>query len=128
MVKQDLGELEVLILGDKYVLRPSFEGLWDMEERAGSLSSMVNKFLRGDAGLREITAIVYGGVIGSSENHKPSMTFEQMGKRVMLNGIGKLIQPCARFIGAAHAGVPLSDVDASGLKKSEDLKEKEPDK
>lgn len=120
-----LGEIEIEILGEKHVLKPTFEGILEMERLAGStVATLVNRFIYGGAGMKDVVAVIYGGIVGSSGN-KPPFTFSALGEKVMQHGMNKFIVACATFVGAAYSGKPIHEIDAGRSKASDEKKKDE---
>jgi len=111
-----IGELEIEILDQKFTLRPTFEGLIEAETRSGSsIAQLANKIMLSIAGIRDYTAIIYGGVYGYNDNKVPSITFNELGNMIMKHGFPNLAHACGQFMGAAISGNPIKDIDTSVL-------------
>lgn len=103
-----LGEVEINLDGEKVVLRPTFEALVIVEEKSGKvLSELYEGFLNLKIGIKDITACIYGGMYGANGNRHPKYTFEQIGAKVISQGLGAFSE-CGFFIAAAYSGKPVS--------------------
>ena len=111
MANHVLGELEVKIGERTFVLRPTFEGLAETETRAScSLAGLVNKIVKGEQGIRDVVAIVYGGIIGAAEKNAPVPSFDELGQLILGHGYVKLSGACGKFVGAAYSGRPIEEI------------------
>lgn len=120
-----LGEVEVKILDETYKLKPTFQGIAEMEGRSGlSITGLINKALTGQLGLTDVVAVVYGGIVGST-NGNPPISHGALGDHIMVHGMTKLLAPCGQFLGAAYSGKPIGEIDASSVGKSSAKKKKE---
>ena len=108
-----LGEKEIEINGTTFTLRPSFEGLIEIERRAGcSISQLANKIMLGIAGITDVTSIIYGGVFGFHDG-KPEITFNKIGEKVMVHGFANLLSCCGQFIASAISGTDINECEVS---------------
>lgn len=106
-----LGELEIELGDEKFTLRPTFEGLMQIEQRSGSsIAQLSKKIMVGITGIQDATAIVYGGVYGYCDG-KPKFTYEEIGNKVMAHGYCNILGPICQFIGAALLGKNVNDID-----------------
>ncbi len=105
-----LGEKEIKIGNELFTLRPTFEGLIEIEKRAGcSIAQLSNKIMIGITGINEVTAIVFGGVFGFKDG-KPDITFNTLGNKIMVHGMVNLLGSCGQFIAAAIVGKSMDEV------------------
>ncbi len=108
MANEQRGEREIILCGETLTLAPEFHGLVEAEQKAGcSLTAMVMKLHRQEISMKEIAAVIYGGLIGAG-NLKHS--FADVGKMVQRHGVIKLIAPVGDFLVQAVKG----DEDTSG--------------
>lgn len=116
-----LGEIEIELCGEKHVIKPEFQGLVEMERRAGKpLASLVNLFIVNALGIQDLAAIIYGGLVGKLGS-EPPIKFDELGNLIMRTGAAKMVRPCGVFITAAYTGEPVSEV---GKKKGKKVPEK----
>jgi hypothetical protein len=114
------GEIEVTIDEKKYILRPTFEAMLAIEDKAKcGISLLSYKFSSYNVGVNDLTAIVWGGIVGGlSSNETIPFTFEELGEFVVLTGVQELLRPCADFISFGITGEKQADKKGeSKLKK-----------
>lgn len=116
-----LGELEIKIGDEKFTLRPTFEGLLEMEARSGSsVAQLSKKIMLGITGIQDATAIAFGGIYGHADG-KPNITFNELGNKIMKHGYPHLLGGLGQFIGAALTGTNMNDIsDGSDESKKND--------
>lgn len=115
-----LGELEIKIGDDDFTLRPTFEGLIEIERRAGlSISQLANQIMMGITGITSVTSIIFGGVFGFTEG-KPNITFNKLGEKVMVHGYANLLADCGQFLAAAISGVNIDDCSSEVTSKKKE--------
>ncbi len=68
--------------GAEYRLKPTFQAIMDIEERLGGIIGLAVRAADGDFGLKEMTVIIWATM-------EESLTFEQVGKLVLSEGIAK---------------------------------------
>lgn len=123
MANKLLGEIEIDLCGDKYILKPEHRGILEIEDKAGcSLSMLLNKLIKAQAGYREVFAIVWGGLVGSGQ--AASVSEADIGNRILQTGWTNLLGPCGKLLGAAYSGKPIDDIDASSAEKGSEAKKK----
>lgn len=90
------GELDFEVGGVKYILRPSFQGLLEIEEKSGlGLMELVNQIGNGKLSTRQAVAIVYGGIIGSGGK----VDFDALGEACVEHGMLQVSTTAAMFLG-----------------------------
>lgn len=105
------GEVEIQIGEVKYTLRPSFDGLLEIEEKSGlGLMELVNQIGNGKLSTKQAVAIVYGGIIGSGGK----VEFKELGDACVQQGMLEISTAAAIF---------LSKVIQSRQKKTESQSE-----
>lgn len=115
-----LGEVEINLGNESYILKPTFEGIVEMESRAGiTIAGLVNRYAALALGITDITAIVYGGLVGAEDARLKKMTFNELGQKIMNHGMTKLLKPCGQIIAAAYSGKPIGEIDVTEQKKKE---------
>lgn len=96
MANKERAETEISLAGKKYKLRPTFEALCEIEDKAGvGIPGLVLQFRDKKVGYKQISAIIFGGLFGAGNS---SLSFEEIGKLVMDEGINKFVLPCGLFI------------------------------
>lgn len=89
------GEVEIEIGELKYTLRPSFEGLLEIEERSGlGLMELVNQIGNGRLSTKQAVAIIYGGIIGSGGK----VEFKELGDACVQHGMLEISTKAAVFL------------------------------
>lgn len=94
MANKIRGELEIELCGRKVTLKPEFEGMLAAEDLLGGkpLSSIMESYIQKNTlSLRQITAMIYGGLLWDKDVKGRSLTFDEVGRRVVENGPIKLI-------------------------------------
>jgi len=123
MANKLLGEVEIELCGEKYILKPEFEGLVEMEDRSGSsIAVLINKMIAGSLGIRDITAIIYGGMVGFKTKQRLNLTFLEVGNMVIAEGMTKLLTACGKLLAAGYSGKPIDDGDTEIIDKKKDIK------
>ena len=80
-----LGEIELEIGGVAHTLRPSFEALLEMEDRAGcGVLRIAKAFFEQDIKFKYVVAVLYGGIKGA--NPAFDMSFSKFGQMLMDEG------------------------------------------
>lgn len=96
MANKFRGETEVEIGGVKYLLRASFEGLLEMEDKAGcGIMEMVDSVSRGRITSKQAIAIIYGGIIGGGVK----IDFNELGEACVQEGMLSCSAKAAIFLG-----------------------------
>jgi hypothetical protein len=116
MANPHRGEVEIQLGGETLTLVPTFEGIIEAEGKVGGLSSIIVKFARQEAGLKEIAALVYGGLVGSGEVAKRKLTFSQVGEMCRKEGVSRLLGPVLQFANKCFAGDPAEEPEADPKK------------
>jgi hypothetical protein len=91
------GEIEIKMNGETLVLRPDFDGLLEMEDKAGmGLSAILRRFVAQDWSLKLLTAVIYGGLChyGDPEKH----SFEKVGRAIVKSGLKHFTIPALSLI------------------------------
>lgn len=116
-----LGELDVQLGEETITLKPTFKGLVATEELSGhSLSNLLKLFLSSKAGIRDVSAVIYGGMLGKNGDSRPKYSIDDIGERVLSSGYHDLVGPCLTLIGSAYSGKPIDEA----IRLREKLKEK----
>lgn len=101
MANQLKGEIEIDFDGKKLVLRPTFEGLLEMEDKAGlSISAILQKFVKSDWSFRMISAVIYGGLFHYVDPRSGERTYpyDQVGSIIISTGMKKFMLPALKLI------------------------------
>jgi len=107
-------EMEIDLCGEKLLIRASFKGLCEIEQRANiGLFGIMAKLYKNDASIKTIAAVIYGGLVGA-DNLK--MSFDQVAEKCLKHGLIKLLKPCGEFVALAMAGDDTLNEDAQEKK------------
>jgi hypothetical protein len=106
LANKEVGEVEVIIGGEAFTLRPSFRGLVEIEDKAGrGLLEIAKDISEGRANLKDIVAIIYGGVYGALDaGQKMPVTYDDLGERILKHGYPQLVTPAILFFGNGLKG------------------------
>lgn len=83
-----------------------------IEEKGGSLTKMAYRFSENSATIRDVAALIYGGLKGAGED---KLTFEEVGELVRRTGYMKLFPVATEFLSLVLNG----EVDDPEEKKPE---------
>lgn len=98
------GEIAIELGGQKYVLAPEFHGLAVAEEKAGmSLHDLSIKCQKKFPSVREIAALIYGGMVGA-QGDKLKLTYEEVGQLVVKAGMNAAVSVASEFLVLALTG------------------------
>lgn len=91
MANKQKSQIEVDLCGKKYVLTPTFEAICEMEDKARTgIPAMFQSARKGKIGIKDIAAVIYGGIIGTG---KHELSYEQVGAMVRKTGLKDLASP-----------------------------------
>ncbi len=94
------GEVDIRLAGKAYTLRPTFQALCELEQRAGSnLYHIARRFEDGSFTLLDITCVVWSGIRGTLGASAP--TFEDIGEHIVLQGVANMVDPACRYMAGA---------------------------
>jgi hypothetical protein len=96
------GDVEIELGGQKFVMRPTFEAMVQMEQATGI--GMLDLALRaggGTLGISETTHIICAGITAATGNRA---TFDKFGPMVFKKGIMSTIKPVADLMANALSG------------------------
>lgn len=106
MANRYRAEQEIELCGKKILLRGTFEGLAEIESRAGiSVFKLLLSCRNQTLTLRQATAVIYGGLLGAGKSRE-DLDYDKIGQDVVTTGIAKLLIPIYFFIAAAVGGNP----------------------
>jgi len=118
---------QISICGKVYELRPNFSCYCAIEEKAkDTLMKMVMRFSKGDLCIRDVVAVVWGGMVGTAEdlNQAVPFNFETLGNEMVKDGWIKHSNDILEFAGRCVMGygeaVPeqaKADAEAASEKK-----------
>lgn len=84
MVANLRGEVNVTLGERRFILRPSFSAIMDIEERLGGIVALALRASRGDYGLKDVATVIWC-TIRQSESQKP--TLDELGELVLQAGL-----------------------------------------
>ncbi|QEX18493.1 hypothetical protein FRZ44_38000 [Hypericibacter terrae] len=107
------GEVAITLDGRRFVMRPDFEHLVEMEVRTGvGLVELTRRIASGKYGVRDMAAIVTAGLKGAGEERAD---FAKVGAMILADGLTSLVDPVNQFlINAITGGKTPSGDDSSG--------------
>lgn len=106
-----LGELEIELCGKKYQLKPTFTALATTEDLCGrSLSELLKLFLSSKAGVKEVAAVIYGGMLGKNGDKQPPLSYTEVGGLIIAQGFASLQPLCMVYLGSAYSGNPVDEL------------------
>jgi hypothetical protein len=95
MANKFRGEMEIEIGEVKYLLRPSFAGLLEIEDKAGcGLMSLVQFIGSGKLTTRQTVSIIFGGIVGGGGK----VEFEALGEECIQHGMLEISTKAAMFL------------------------------
>ena len=95
-------EMELELAGEKLLLRPTFEGIAEMENVSGlGIQGIAANLIRENASIRVVAAVIWGGLVGA-ENKK--YTLEQIQEMIVDHGIYDLVPQAMLFMNQAMRG------------------------
>jgi len=110
------GEIDITLGGKKYVLRPTFEGLVELEEKAGAgLSQILYRFSNKDWSMKHVAAAIYGGLFHYGEK---APSFEEVGKAIVADGVTSFLAPSVRLLSKSIS--PDKDEEEVASEKKEE--------
>ncbi len=103
-VKVKLGEVE-------YTLRPTFAALTEIESRSGKgCMKLLQEFASSNIGINDLTAVVWGGIIGhlkeSGQMIGVGLTYERVGQMILDAGVQNVVAAAAQFLTNGLMGDP----------------------
>jgi hypothetical protein len=107
MANKAAGEIEVVIDGTTYTLRPSFQCIMDFEEKSGTtvFEAMRNAGEKQSVPLKSLTAAMHAGIKAA---WKPSMgqqpTFDQVGLAIRKDGAASHLTTYITFLANMMTG------------------------
>lgn len=102
MPNRVIGEIEIKLGGKTYTLKPSFQSIAEIEDRSGlGIAALASKISKGNIGLKDAAALIYGGLIGSGET---SLRFEEVGEMIRREGPIKFFGIASEFLASCLKG------------------------
>lgn len=122
MANKFKGELEVSLGGKKLTLRPTFEALVEIEDKAGvGLSSILRNFSKAEWTLKQVAAVIYGGLshLKDSRSGLHTYPFEVVGELIVAHGMKDYLQPAVMLLSKAVAPDAQEEGEGESEKKDE---------
>ena len=102
MANRHRGEVEVMLGGARYTLRPTFEALCEIEDRTGlGLVELARRFWEGRFGARQLAVVLWAGIRAAGGD---APDYERIGQLVVEQGFQDLAGPVARFLAGVIGG------------------------
>lgn len=104
MANQLKGEIEVSLGGKKLLLRPTFEGLLEIEDKAGcGISKILATFAKKEWTLRHVAAVICGGLhhYVDPKTNMPRYPLEVVGPAIMKQGMMHFLSPAVILLSKA---------------------------
>lgn len=103
-----IGEINLSIGDREFTLKPSFNGLAEIESRADcGILKIAADISTGNIRLRHIVAIVYGGIVGATpKGTRPEISFDELGDLLVKNNYIVLVPKIVSWFGEAIKGDP----------------------
>lgn len=120
MANKYRGEVNITLAGEKYVLRPTFEALCELEERAGEpILSIMSGMQDGKIRLKDMALIIWSGMYGYDAASAPSI--DTVGAMILETGLLNVMQEVDK------SGInPVTEFLMNGILGGEDPVEEEP--
>ena len=95
------GDVEIALAGRRFLLRPTFAAIAEIEERSGQgLIALARRLAAGDIRIVDVATIVTAGLRAAGEPAKR----ETVGEMVLETGLGPLAPAIGAFLRAAITG------------------------
>ena len=95
------GEVELSLDGRRFVLRPSFAAIAEIEARCGEgVIALARRLAAGDIRVSDFAAVVTAGLKAAGEPAR----FETVGEMVLREGLGSLAPTVGEFLRQAISG------------------------
>ena len=95
MANQFRDEMEITVGEETFLLRPSFEGLLEIEDKAkAGLLELMQQISSGKITARHTVAIIYGGVVGAGTK----ISFDDLGEKCLQHGMPEISGKAAMFL------------------------------
>ena len=103
------GEVDIELAGKHFSLRPTFQSICEMENKAGcNLYHLARRFEDGTFTLFDITCVIWSGIRGTQGMSAPD--FENIGNHIVESGIASIVAPVCDYV-AGCLGVRIERKD-----------------
>ena len=110
MANKQRGEVEVVLGGKTWTMRPAFQALCEIEGRTGvGITTLARRCYEGEFGVGPITAVLWAGIRAA---HDDAPDYDEVGRLVVKEGVSRFAAPALAFLLAALIG------DDAGKKKA----------
>lgn len=100
MANYHRGEVDICLSGAPYTLRPTFQALCELEQRAEcSIYVLARRMEEGAFTLHDITCIIWSGIRGTLGEKTPAI--EDIGECIVRDGLANYIPPAYGYIAGA---------------------------
>lgn len=115
------GDIDIELGGKKYLLRPTFEGLLEIEDKAGvGLSQILHRFINKDWSMKHVAAVIYGGLLHYGEK---APSFEEVGKKIVADGVKSFLTPSVILLSKSISPDKEEEDEPSPKKEEAEVKE-----
>lgn len=113
-VNKHRGEVEITLDGRKFVMRPTFQAMVEIEAATGrGLLGLVRRISEMDFGYAEAQAVITAGLRAAGEQATP----DKVGEMVFNTGLAAVAGPVGAFLmGALSGGGQPGEGEATGSK------------
>ena len=102
MANKQRGEIEVMLAGKTWTMRPAFGALAEIEGKTGlGMAAVVSRFTEGRFGIDDVAAVIGAG-IGAAHDDAPD--FESVKRAIVEEGFNKFAVVASEFLAGALAG------------------------
>ena len=109
MANKQRREVEVTILGESLLLRPTFAALAELEDRLGmGLPYVAYQVSQQKMGMKFVPAVIYAGLVGAGNK---KFTYEQIEEMCFEEGILKLAPVAISLLLGALTGTQSEEVE-----------------
>ncbi len=102
MANPDRGEVEVKLGGKTWTMRPTFQGLREVEHKTGlGVMELARRFGEGKASLDHVAQVLAIGVRAANDD---APDYEQIGEMLVRQGMNDVLVPIIVFLASAFVG------------------------
>jgi hypothetical protein len=100
MANKHKGEVDLVLGGKAYTLRPTFEALVEFEDKAGVTAYEVMRDLSTGkpAGFKVIAAALWSGIRGGWNGHDRAPSFVEIGEAIRKEGIASILPQFGEYL------------------------------
>lgn len=102
MTNPHRGEVEIVLAGKSYTMRPTFQALAEIEHLAGAgMVALANRFIAKQYGVRDAAAIIFPAIKATGET---GASYERVGELVVQTGLTNIAPALLQFVVNAISG------------------------